>query len=159
MSTDLAESKPSFIRPKAVCVVRRGGEILVSAAADSVKGETFYGPLGGGIEFGERADDAVRREIREELGAELAETRLLGVLENLFVYEGRPGHEIVFVFLGRLADASLYARDELRWTESDGTEWIARWHPLDFFSPGGPPLYPEGLMELLREDDERPGDG
>jgi ADP-ribose pyrophosphatase YjhB (NUDIX family) len=159
MSTDFADPKPLFIRPKAVCVPRRGREILVSAAADSVKGETFYCPLGGGIEFGERADAAVRREIREELGAELAETRLLGVVENLFTYEGRPGHEIVFVFLGRLADASLYERDELRWTESDGTQWNARWHPLDFFGPGGPPLYPDGLIDLLREDDDRPGAG
>lgn len=140
------------IRPKAVCVVRRGAEILVSPAADSVKGESYYGPLGGGVEFGERAADAVRREMMEELGAELADVRLLGVLENIFTYEGRPGHEIVFVFVGRFADASLYERDELRWTESDGTEWLAQWMPLEHFAPGGPPLYPAGLYELLKED-------
>jgi 8-oxo-dGTP pyrophosphatase MutT (NUDIX family) len=140
------------IRPKAVCVPRRGADILVSAAADSVKSETFYSPLGGGVEFGEPAADAVRREIMEELGAELAQVRLLGVLENIFTYEGRPGHEIVFVFRGWFADASLYERDELRWTESDGTEWVARWMPLEHFAPGGPPLYPTGLYELLKED-------
>ena len=140
------------IRPKAVCVVRRGDEILVSAASDSVKGETFYGPLGGGVEFGELAADAVRREIREELGAELAEVRLLAVLENIFTYEGRPGHEITFVFLGTFADAALYERDELRWTESDGTLWVARWMPLEHFANGGPPLYPTGLYELLKQD-------
>jgi len=140
------------IRPKAVCVVRRGDRILVSAAVDAAKGETFYGPLGGGIEFGERAADAVRREMLEELGAELAEVRLLRVIENIFTYEGRPGHEITFVFEGRLADASLYERDELRWTESDGTEWLAEWIPLERFAPGGPPLYPTGLYQLLRDD-------
>ncbi len=139
------------IRPKAVCVVRRGADILVNAALDSVKGQTFYGPLGGGVEFGELAADAVRREIMEELGAELARVRLLGVLENIFTYEGRPGHEIVFAFLGWFADASLYDRDELRWTESDGTEWVARWMPLEHFAPGGPPLYPSGLYELLKD--------
>jgi 8-oxo-dGTP pyrophosphatase MutT (NUDIX family) len=140
------------IRPKAVCTVQRGAEILVSAAHDSVKDETYYGPLGGGIEFGEIAADAVRREMVEELGAELVDVRLLGVLENIFTYEGRPGHEIVFVFLGRFADATLYEHDELRWTESDGTQWVATWMPLEHFAPGGPPLYPTGLYGLLRDD-------
>jgi 8-oxo-dGTP pyrophosphatase MutT (NUDIX family) len=140
------------IRPKAVCVFRRGAEVLVSGARDHAKGETFYGPLGGGIEFGEYAADAARREIMEELGARVDDLRLLGVLENVFTYEGRPGHEIVFVFLGRFADASMYERNELRWTESDGTEWLAEWLPLDHFGPGGPPLYPTGVLELLRDD-------
>jgi len=87
----------------------------------------------------------------EELGAELAEVRLLGVLENIFTYEGRPGHEIVFVFLGRFADPALYEPDELRWTESDGTAWVATWMPLVHFAPGGPPLYPVGIYEMLYE--------
>jgi len=143
------------IRPKAVCVVRRGGQVLVSGARDSAKGETFYGPLGGGIEFGEHAADAVRREMMEELGAEIVDVRLLGVLENVFTYEGRPGHEIVFVFIARFADQSLYDRDELRWTESDGTEWLAEWVPLERFAAGGPPLYPTGLYDLLRPDPEQ----
>ena len=148
-----------FIRPKAVCVVRRGAEILVSAARDAVKGETFYCPLGGGIEFGELAASAVRREMMEELGAEVVDVRLLSVLENVFTCEGRPGHEIVFVFLGRFADATLYERDELRWTESDGTDWVAVWLPLEHFAPGGPPLYPSGLHELLRDDETTRDEG
>ena len=59
------------VRPKAVCVCRRGDSILVGAGYDASKRETFYGPPGDGMEFGERAVDAVRREIREELGADL----------------------------------------------------------------------------------------
>ncbi|MDF1501641.1 NUDIX hydrolase [Roseisolibacter sp. H3M3-2] len=139
------------VRPKAVCVCARGDAILVNAATDAVKGETFYGPLGGEIEFGERAADAVVRELREEVGVEVADVRRLGVLENVFTYEGAPGHEIVFVFDARLADPTLYDRAPLLGVESNGVRFEARWMPLATFAPGGPPLYPDGLYALLRE--------
>ena len=137
------------IRPKAICVCRRGADVLVGRGYDRVKRETYYCPPGGGIEFGERAADAVRREFREELDAELTDVALLGVLENVFTYEDTPGHEIMFVFEGRLTDPALYARDELLGVEN-GAEYVACWLPLDHFGPGGPPLYPEGLLDLLR---------
>lgn len=137
------------IRPKAVCICRRGESILVASAYDSVKQETFYGPPGGGIEFGERAEDAVRREMFEELGVALRDVRLLGVLENIFTYEGASGHEITFVFEASLEDRSLYSRDEI-----DGIEgkhpFVARWVDLDEFGADGPPLYPQGLLALLK---------
>jgi ADP-ribose pyrophosphatase YjhB (NUDIX family) len=136
------------IRPKAVCVCRRGDSILVSDGYDRVKAQTFFGPPGGGIEFGETAAEAVRREMREEIGTELDDLVFLGVLENVFTLDGRPGHDIVFVFEARLRDTALYDRDEIALTEGDQTS-AARWFPLTAFGPGGPPLYPTGLFELL----------
>lgn len=74
-----------YIRPLALVLFRRDdGAILVAPGFDPVKQQRFYRPLGGGIEFGERAEDALRREIQEEIGAELRAPRLLGVLENTF---------------------------------------------------------------------------
>lgn len=136
------------VRAKAICVVRRGAEVLVGEAHDAAKGETFYGPPGGGVEFGEYAEAALRREMREELGAELLDVRLLGTLENVFVYDGRPGHEIAFVFEARLADESLYRGTTIEGTEG-GRAFVVEWRPLATFAPGGPPLYPTGLYELL----------
>ena len=115
-----------------------------------MNGQTFYCPPGGGVEFGERAAEAVRREMLEELGADVADVALLGVLENLFTYESTPGHEIVFVFVARLTDPALEARDELDGIEGD-MPYVACWLPLDHFAPGGPPLYPDGLYALLRD--------
>jgi len=77
------------IPPISICVIRRGDEILVFEARDEKRDLTYYRPLGGGIEFGERSDDAVRRELYEEIGAELDELRLLTVIENLFELEGK----------------------------------------------------------------------
>jgi 8-oxo-dGTP pyrophosphatase MutT (NUDIX family) len=50
-------------------------------------GSTFYRPLGGGIRFQEPATDAARREIREELDAELAETAVVLAFEELVALE------------------------------------------------------------------------
>ena len=136
------------IRAKAVCVSRRGNDILVGSAYDASKDETYFGPPGGGIEFGERAEAAVRREMLEEFDAELEDVTLLGVLENIFTAEREPGHEIVFVFGARLADPALYEAEEIV-GEENGQRYVAHWLPLEHFGPGGPPLYPDGLRELL----------
>ncbi|WP_431874197.1 NUDIX hydrolase [Micromonospora marina] len=139
----------SSIRAVAVAVPRRGDDVLVFEYHDSTKDETFYRPLGGGIDFGETAEAAVRRELREELGVELLDVRLLGVLENLFHAFGRDGHEIVFIFDCRIADQSVYERDavgEIR----DDTGTKVMWRSLNSFDAGSP-LYPAGLVELLSE--------
>ncbi|WBC11087.1 NUDIX domain-containing protein [Micromonospora sp. WMMA1947] len=138
------------IRPVALAVPRRGADVLVFEYRDSTKDETFYRPLGGGIEFGETAEAAVRRELREELDADLLDVRLLGVLENLFHAFGCDGHEIVFVFDCRLADQSLYERDAVGEIRDDaGTKVM--WRPLNSFDAGSP-LYPAGLTELLHAE-------
>ena len=50
----------SLIRPIALAVPRRGDDLLVFEGHDPTKGQTFYRPLGGGIDFGETAEAAVR---------------------------------------------------------------------------------------------------
>jgi 8-oxo-dGTP pyrophosphatase MutT (NUDIX family) len=87
-----------YLRAIAICVFRHQDHILVLDISDPATGERFYRPAGGGIEFGEHSLDALRREMREELGAEIHSPLLLGVLENIFYYNGQPGHEIVFVY-------------------------------------------------------------
>ena len=135
------------IRPIALAVVRRGDDILVFEGRDDSKDETFYRPLGGGIEFGETAVEALRRELREELAAELCNVVLLGVLENIFTVYGRPGHEIVFVCTADLTDRTRYERDDLgRILDGDSP---VTWQPLSRFTDGDEPLYPHGLLAMV----------
>jgi 8-oxo-dGTP pyrophosphatase MutT (NUDIX family) len=138
------------IRPLALCVFRRDrdGAILVAPGFDHVKGEKFYRPLGGGIDFGERAEDAARREIREELGAEIDGLRLLGTFENLFVFLGQPGHELIWLYEGHFRDRSFYDQDRVI-ADEGGSPFAVDWVPLSYFIDGKAPLYPDGLLELL----------
>ena len=141
--------KKGFIRPLALCVFRKGDEVLVESGYDPIKDETFYRPLGGGIEFGEYSHVAVVREIQEEIGASIKELRLLGTLENIFTFEGRPGHEIVQVYQAEFTDPSMFERNEVMGREDDGSTIRATWKPMGEFREGRSPLYPDGLLELL----------
>jgi ADP-ribose pyrophosphatase YjhB (NUDIX family) len=139
----------SRIRPLAICVIRReDGALLLAPGYDSVKQQRFYRPLGGEIEFGERAEDACRREILEELGAEIDDVRLLAVFENLFVFLGEPSHELVWTFEARFRDQALYAQDKLM-ADEHGAAFEVHWVPMEVFERGEAPLYPDGLLETL----------
>jgi len=140
----------SHIRPLAICIFRHSGRILVSEERDPVKGETFYRPLGGGIEFGEHSMDTLRRELMEEIGAEARDLVYLGTLENIFTFNGEPGHEIVQVYDGVLVESGLYEQDMISGHEQDlNLPMKVVWKRLDEFGPGGLILYPDGLIELL----------
>lgn len=141
--------RPPDIRPIVIGVAIRDDRILAIEGFDSVKGERFYRPPGGGIDFGETSEEALRREWREELETGLAQTRYLGALENVFTLEGRPGHEIVLVHRVELADDERFSGDTVAGAESDGAPYTARWLPLDEVRAGAAILYPDGLLALL----------
>ncbi|MEW6406554.1 MAG: NUDIX hydrolase [Chloroflexota bacterium] len=138
----------NHIRALAICVFRHGDKILVFEGYDPKKAQTFYRPLGGGIEFGERSDETICREIREEINAEVTDLKYLGTLENIFVFNGVTGHEIVQVYDGRLVNCGLYEQAEMSGFEANGGQFKALWKRLDEFSLQTP-LYPEGLLEIL----------
>jgi 8-oxo-dGTP pyrophosphatase MutT (NUDIX family) len=140
--------KPGKIRPIAICVFQNQEKILVFEGYDSVKEEIFYRPLGGSIEFGEYSRETARREIGEEIGAEVSELTYLGTIENIFTYNGEAGHEIVFVYRGEFKDRSLYNSSQITGTE-DGDPIKVMWKSLNDFRNGQLPLYPTGLLELL----------
>src|SRR5436190_14068435 len=96
----MATQRPRVI---ALCLFQREDRILVTEVVENGI-VTGYRPLGGGVEWGERSIDAVAREIREELRVDVAGLRLVTVLENLFTYNGKQGHEIVFVYDGESTD-------------------------------------------------------
>jgi ADP-ribose pyrophosphatase YjhB (NUDIX family) len=129
---------------KAMAVIRRpqDGALLVSVAPDG----SFQRPLGGHVEFGEYALDTIHREFLEEIGQQLTDVRLLGVLENIFPWQGGTEHEVVFIFSAAFADAAAYDIEEQIIVDDTEPKSRVIWRPAGAVSP---PLYPAGLPELI----------
>ncbi|HEV2119086.1 MAG TPA: NUDIX domain-containing protein [Candidatus Bathyarchaeia archaeon] len=138
------------VRSIAICVFRKDSSIFVAEGYDKTKDEIFYRPLGGTIEFGEYGNETVALELREEIGAAVTNVRYLGTLENIFVFEGRPGHELVLVFEGDFIERSFYEKKRIEGVETTGS-LQAVWKPLDFFLNSETSLYPDGLLALLTQ--------
>lgn len=80
-------------------IIRKNGKILM-VGNDSVD---YYYSVGGRIQFGESAEDAVRREVLEETGFALEIDRLGFIHEDFFIGDsmakrGKPIYEIGFYF-------------------------------------------------------------
>jgi len=140
--------RSGHIRPIAICIFRREDQILVAEWRDPGEDHNFYRPLGGAIEFGERGQQTVARELMEELGAEVADLRYLATLENIFVHNGQQGHEIVLLYEGNLVDRAHYEVAAIDGHDDGDVALRAVWKRLDSFGPSAP-LYPDGLLELL----------
>lgn len=146
-----------LIRVKAMLIAPNADH---SAHAVSLNAATAENPggyhrlIGGSVEFGESHQDAIRREVEEELGAAIEDLVLLTVVENIYTVDGEPGHEIVFLYSGRLnpaPSAGAYL------VENDGTTAPIVWRSI---TGGGEalPLYPSAAQRWVqRFRDPEPG--
>lgn len=136
------------IRPIALALIVHRDRIFVMECFDKVKNETFYRPLGGGIEFGETGEVALKREFIEEMNAELTSVEFLKMFENIFVFDGIEGYEIVLFYQAEFKDKDHYLQEEISCNES-GVPFIAKWVRIVKFTSSTRLLYPDGLVEYL----------
>jgi 8-oxo-dGTP diphosphatase len=62
------------------------------------KESDYYFLVGGRIKAGESSEEALKREVFEELGIEINNFTLKSVIENFFVFDTQNVHEICFVY-------------------------------------------------------------
>ena len=136
------------IRIKAMCLFENNGKVLVGKAYDKSTDEHFYRILGGSIHFGETSEEAIRREIREELKSEIKNLELINITENFFEYEGIRGHEIVFLFKGSLANEEMYKENIIHVIE-ESYEFDAAWILVRDILDGPVKLYPDNNIENI----------
>jgi ADP-ribose pyrophosphatase YjhB (NUDIX family) len=124
--------------------------MLLSGTYDKVKKDYYYRPLGGHVDFNERAIDTVKREFMEEINAEIANLELSYIIENIFVCDGIPGHEIDYIFKGDFVNRELYEQKEFYFFESNGEKVRVSWiKPEDCFN-GKYRLVPEEFCDKLK---------
>lgn len=140
----------SVIRVKAMLVAPDAGGATHAVTLNPPTAENpagYHRLIGGSVELGETHREAIIREVDEELGATICDLRLVTCVENIFRIDGEVGHEIVFVYLGRLDPEPSRAGAML--TESDGSTVPVVWRRFDD-AEESIPLYPAGVAPWLR---------
>lgn len=138
--------RSNSIRPIVLGLAKKDNKILVGQGYDKVKNQTFYRALGGGIEFTETSKDAIIREFKEEINADIIVHDLLDVSENMFTYKGNYGHEIVFIYSIDIPE-KFYKEKYL--IKDDSSEYTAIWVDIEDFKSGNKILYPDDFLKYL----------
>src|SRR5262245_12155482 len=129
-------------------VAINGDHVLLHRAED----EQFWTFPGGRAEFGETADETLRREMREELGVEVEVIRPLWFVENFFTYSGKRYHEIALYFLMRLPNGcELLSHPGPFRGEEAGTPLIFQWFSHKPETLSSLPLLPSFLQTALQD--------
>ena len=112
-------------------IFNKVGELLL---LKSHKWPGKYVVPGGHVEFEEDASTALKREIKEETGADVANTQFIGAWENFFLQK----HEVNLVF-----EANLASPDIKNLEDHIETMWV----PLEEFKKAR--VLPVGLQDKV----------
>ena len=135
------------IRPNALAIIKKDDLLLVQKGYDKGTKESFYRLLGGGIEFGESSNQALKREMKEELNAEITNEKLLSCIENIFEFNSEKYHEIVFLYTADFLEESFYNQENMKIVDKEGA--YAEWVPIIEIKNGTVILYPKEAISYL----------
>ncbi len=135
-----------WFRFRACAVIVRNNKILMCKN----KVDDYYYSVGGGVNHGEKIEDAVIREVFEETGKTLEIDRLLFIHQNFFdgnfslpLEDELKCHEIAFYFLMKETDKDLISVGKTTDNKEETTVW------LEFNDFKTKPVYPKFLPEML----------
>ena len=134
------------IRPIVLGVARKNNKILVSEGYDKIKDEIFYRCIGGGIDFLENSEDALKREFKEEVKKDINVGKFLGICENIFTYNGDKGHELILFYDVNIKDADYNEKYHII---DENSEFDAMWIDTDKFTNKELKIYPEQTLKYL----------
>lgn len=116
-----------WFRYRAGAIIIENGHVLF--AKNEV--DDYYYSVGGGVHLGEKAEDAVKREVLEETGIEYEVERLVFIHENFFdgtgTLDGLKCHEVAFYFLMKPRDS----QDLKSNSYTQGVREYMHWLPIE----------------------------
>ena len=141
-----------YPRAKALGIVIFENKILLEEFTGKHSKGTgiYYRPLGGTIEYGEKSNETIIREYKEEIGVDVEIVSYMSCLENIFTIGVTIGHEIIQVYLVKFKETTLYKHESFKIVE-DSKFAYAKWIPIKDIIESKKTLYPNGLIELLQK--------
>lgn len=98
-----------------LAILKSGGKVFVVRRPAGAPLPDFWEFPGGKVAFGEHPWDALRREIREELGLRLGRGTLFGVYSHVYALDGQKAHYVLIAYLVPTARARLRETEHRRW--------------------------------------------
>ena len=91
-------------------------------------GVDFANLIGGRVQLGENTIDAIKREMKEEIGVDVKKQKLILIAENFFQWQGKKVHEMLFVYQVELAKKYLKQLDRFNILDHDNqhVEWVEK---------------------------------
>lgn len=137
---------------KAMVLIQRPRDnALLVSEETNLSGALFHRPLGGHVEFGDTRWTPCTANSRRRSGSHSRTCRWVGVLENIFQWNGATQHEIVFIFTAAFADQAAYEIPEQTIMDAHGTTGSTR---VIWRRPGAasPPLYPSRVADIAARE-------
>lgn len=142
------KTEKGLFNHRVAAVIINDNKIL---AQRNPKDNTYY-LVGGRVSFGESTEEALVREVKEELNIDIKTYRPLWVNECFFIDQGTRFHEIGMYYLVSL-DNTNFNHYEANFTTKENTK-INYYEWLDINDIENIPLYPEFIKTKIKNTDK-----
>jgi len=104
-------------------LVNDKNETLLLKRSSKTRNEAgFWSKPGGGVEFGEKIEDTLKREVKEELGVDIGEIRFLSFTDSIMKDDGQHWISLNYcakIIKGEPKNLEPHKHDEIKWFKLD----------------------------------------